>query len=149
MLGVIWFVQVVHYPLFAGVGQVNFPIYEQRHTFLTGFVVMPPMVLELVTALMLCAATRCRIPESDARRLLTLTVLIWTTTFALHVPQHQALTTGYDEQVHELLVATNWLRTLLWSLKALLCASLLNRMLHPVTVSEQEHAAELVAARAD
>ena len=31
MCGLIWFVQVVHYPLFAGVGDDGFTAYEQRH----------------------------------------------------------------------------------------------------------------------
>ena len=32
MVGLIWFVQVVHYPLFDSVGDREFPSYEQRHT---------------------------------------------------------------------------------------------------------------------
>ena len=47
MAGVIWFVQVVHYPLFRGVGEHAFRCYEERHTVLTTWVVLPPMVAEL------------------------------------------------------------------------------------------------------
>jgi hypothetical protein len=37
--GVIWFVQVVHYPLLAAVGSQAFSTFEQRHTSLTTWVV--------------------------------------------------------------------------------------------------------------
>ena len=53
MTGVIWFVQIVHYPLFSGVGKAEFSAYEQRHTALTTWVVAPPMLIEALTALML------------------------------------------------------------------------------------------------
>jgi hypothetical protein len=45
MLGVIWFVQVVHYPLFAKVGQEGFTLYSKAHSHLTGYVVGPPMLV--------------------------------------------------------------------------------------------------------
>jgi hypothetical protein len=32
MVGLIWFVQVVHYPLFASVGADEFVAYENAHT---------------------------------------------------------------------------------------------------------------------
>ena len=53
MVGVIWFVQVVHYPLLARVGTSGFEAYEQAHTRRTGWVVAPPMLAELVTAVLL------------------------------------------------------------------------------------------------
>jgi hypothetical protein len=42
MTGVIWFVQVVHYPLMARVGAAGFPDYEAAHARLTGYVVVGP-----------------------------------------------------------------------------------------------------------
>ena len=53
MVGLIWFVQIVHYPLFAGVGADQFSQYEQQHQQLTTYVVMPVMLLELATAIAL------------------------------------------------------------------------------------------------
>jgi hypothetical protein len=149
MTGVIWFVQIVHYPLFANVGRTLFPVYERHHTNLTSFVVMPPMLVEIITALILCYASPRVIAERDTRRLLALTVLIWTATFALHLPQHAALTHGFDEKIHEYLVLTNWFRTLLWSAKALLCAALMHRMLRPFLTSNGAESTDLITAAAD
>ena len=53
MVGVIWFVQVVHYPLFAKVGSERFVLYSKAHSRLTTYVVGPPMLVEAATALLL------------------------------------------------------------------------------------------------
>jgi hypothetical protein len=53
MVGLIWFVQIVHYPLLANVERASFVKYEKRHTSLTTWVVGPPMSIEGVTALLL------------------------------------------------------------------------------------------------
>src|SRR4028119_2428265 len=53
MVGVIWFVQVVHYPLFSRVGPEKFSLYSEAHSRLTTYVVGPPMLVEAATALLL------------------------------------------------------------------------------------------------
>ena len=49
VVGVIWFVQVVHYPLMASVGRAESAAYVQAHTRRTAWVVGPPMLVELAT----------------------------------------------------------------------------------------------------
>ena len=56
MGGVAWFVQVVHYPLFALVGG-DFAAYEERHANRTTLVVAPLMTVEAATALVLVAVS--------------------------------------------------------------------------------------------
>ena len=51
MTGLIWFVQVVHYPLFAAVGAEQFVAYEVAHQRRTSFVVGLPMLVEGLTVL--------------------------------------------------------------------------------------------------
>src|SRR4051794_17906237 len=86
MAGIIWFVQVVHYPLFGRVGNDAFCDYESAHRRLTTIVVGPTMVLELATgAILLWNA----LSVSGARSLETtvagagmaLIALVWATTF--------------------------------------------------------------------
>ena len=50
MTGLIWFVQLVHYPLFARVGVADFTAYEREHVRRTGLLVAPLMLLEALTA---------------------------------------------------------------------------------------------------
>ena len=51
MGGLIWFVQVVHYPMFAAVGDDEFVSYEAHHTQRTARVVGPIMAVEGLAAL--------------------------------------------------------------------------------------------------
>ena len=44
MVGVIWFVQVVHYLLFSLVGGEGFALYSEAHSRLTTYVVGPPIL---------------------------------------------------------------------------------------------------------
>ncbi|MEZ5965456.1 MAG: hypothetical protein R3F56_16605 [Planctomycetota bacterium] len=88
MVGLIWFVQVVHYPLFASVGEEAFATYEQRHTLWTGYVVMPPMLVEAgTTALLLVARPRNPWVVGGA----VLLAVVWASTFFLQVPCHERL----------------------------------------------------------
>jgi hypothetical protein len=45
-------------------------------------------------------------------------VIIWLSTFLLQVPIHKKLRSGKEDSHIKRLVATNWIRTIAWSLKA-------------------------------
>ena len=117
MVGLIWFVQVVHYPLFDGVDHGRFAQYERRHTQRTSWVVLPPMVVELACAAALLVLRPDAVPHWMTILGLALVALIWAVTFGLSVPQHHKLLEGFDAQAHRRLVGTNWLRTAAWSLR--------------------------------
>lgn len=125
LTGLIWFVQVVHYPLMSRAGGEEFRRYEQEHRRLTGFVVAPPMLVELGAAGWL--AIRPPFPGSEAAVWtgLTLVVLIWTSTALLQVPAHNALSRGFDAAAHRRLVASNWVRTVAWTARSALALWLL------------------------
>jgi hypothetical protein len=120
LVGLIWTIQVVHYPLFAKVGAEGFAAYEASHSTLIGLVVMPLMLLELFTAFMLLAAPPAGIPTWVWWAGAALVGIIWLTTFFVSVPQHARLATGFDAQAHAILVSTNWIRTLAWTTRGLL-----------------------------
>jgi hypothetical protein len=118
MTGLIWFVQVVHYPLFERVGEGGFAEYEAWHTRLTTCVVGPPMLLETATSFLLVLF----IPKSDVAIWLwiglALQAAIWLSTLLLQVPCHQKLAGGFNVEVHRRLVLSNWIRTALWTLRS-------------------------------
>lgn len=120
MTGVIWVIQLVHYPLFRGVGPDGFAGYTTAHRRRISWVVMPPMLVELATAVLLVWRRPPEIAASLAWLGLALVVAIWLSTFALQVPQHAALSRSFDERAHRRLVATNWLRTIAWSMRGTL-----------------------------
>ena len=123
MTGLIWVIQVVHYPLMAQVGQTSFGAYHAAHSRLITLIVMPMMLLELGSALTL-ALTYTADPQRPSGAWLWLGVALlgvaWATTALASVPAHGVLSGGFDAQAHATLVQTNWLRTLAWSLRALL-----------------------------
>ncbi|MDA0659374.1 MAG: hypothetical protein O2931_13845 [Planctomycetota bacterium] len=116
MVGLIWFVQVVHYPLFDSVGNREFPSYEQRHTALTTWVVAPPMLIEGTTAVLLVLFRPSSVPEWSAWLGLALLGVSWLSTAFIQVPCHELLSKVFESNVHQRLVLTNWLRTAAWSL---------------------------------
>jgi hypothetical protein len=120
MIGLIWFVQIVHYPLFARVGRDGFAGYELSHSQLTSLVVIPAMLVELVTTGLLVLAQPAGMRRWEAIGGAVLLVVVWGSTFFLQVPRHGQLAAGFDEAAHAALVATNWVRTVAWSLRGLL-----------------------------
>jgi hypothetical protein len=117
MTGVIWFVQIVHYPLFASVESREFPFYEQRHTTLTSWVVGPPMLIEGATAVLLIWLRPTGVPDWSIWSGLGLLGVCWLSTAFIQVPCHEVLSKVFDPVVHQRLVSTNWLRTAAWSLR--------------------------------
>lgn len=117
MTGLIWFVQVVHYPLFARVGG-DFVAYQQAHMQHTTWVVGPVMLLEAITAVALLLDRPAWISSAALWTNLALLALIWASTVLLQVPQHERLLSGFASGPHAVLVGSNWLRTALWTLRS-------------------------------
>jgi len=118
MTGVIWFVQIVHYPLFRLVGNLEFARYETAHTFWTTWVVAPPMLTEMATAVLLLLFKPKGVSDSILWVNLALLAAIWLSTAFLQVPCHQQLSQGFDAATHHRLVVTNWLRTVCWTVRS-------------------------------
>lgn len=114
MVGLIWFVQLSHYPLFARVGAEGFTGYHAGHLPRTAAVVGPLMLAEVWTAATLVIA-----PPADGVDLawlgLLLLAVIWLSTALLQVPAHRRLERGFMASAHRRLVLTNWIRTAAWS----------------------------------
>ncbi|MGE0142409.1 MAG: hypothetical protein AB7I19_04040 [Planctomycetota bacterium] len=125
LAGLCWFVQVVHYPLFAVVGADRFLAYEREHVRRTGWVVAPLMLAEAASAAWLfaredAAGTRDRIDLG-----MLLLAVVWLSTFCLQVPMHRRLESGFDAAAQRRLVRTNWIRTIAWTVRAVLAVSIL------------------------
>ncbi len=114
LIGLIWTIQLVHYPLFANVGRESFVAYHLRHTRRITWIAAPLMLGELVTAgLLVFGGSR------DPWLLASLVPLgfNWLSTGLVQIPLHQKLAAGFDVRGHQRLVATNWWRTMAWSLR--------------------------------
>lgn len=129
MVGAIWIVQIVHYPLFARVGEVGWTGYERAHQSLITLVVGPLMLVEALTSLGLALAPPSIVRPPEAWVGLGLVAVAWLVTALVSVPLHGQLSAGFDADAHRALVATNWIRTLAWTGHGALCALWLARAL--------------------
>lgn len=120
MTGLIWFVQIVHYPLFSWTSPQQFAEFEIAHQKRTTLVVAPPMIVELMTALLLLAIPPAGFPRPIAWAGVLLVAIIWLSTLLIQVPQHARLAQGFDTSTHAALVRLNWMRTAAWSMRSIL-----------------------------
>jgi hypothetical protein len=120
MTGLIWFVQIVHYPLFAIVGADESAEYEARHTRRTTWIVAPLMCCEAVSAVVIAVVPAIGAPRGPAWGGVALVVIIWLSTAFLQVPCHRRLARGFEIPTIRRLVLTNWIRTVSWSLRSIL-----------------------------
>lgn len=123
MTGLIWFVQIVHYPMMSMIPADAFRAYEQEHMRRTTRVVGPLMLIELASAIALAAMALTNDGSTaDEQALaaigLALLATIWISTAALQVPCHRRLCDGRCEATIARLVRTNWLRTTAWTLRS-------------------------------
>jgi hypothetical protein len=128
MIGITWFVQVVHYPLMALVGRGGYPAYQAAHARRTTWVVAPPMLLELATGVWLTLRPSPFFPPSAAWAGLMLLAVVWASTFLLQVPEHGRLEGGFDADAHRRLVRGSWVRTVAWTLRGILVLANLPRL---------------------
>ena len=120
MVGVIWFVQIAHYPLLVRIAQNDIPAYEKVHTRLAAWVVGPPMIVELVSGVILLWVRPAGVSSLMAWAGVALLAITWCSTQFVQVPCHARLSRAFDPVVHRRLVRTNWVRTVAWSLRGLM-----------------------------
>jgi hypothetical protein len=125
MMGLIWFVQLVHYPLFEAVGPDHFVAYESAHQRRTSWVVGPLMGVEGVSALAIAGALRDEAGFVLSLVGLALLAAIHASTVMLQVPAHRRLSDGYDAETARRLVSTNWVRTIGWSLRVVVASAMI------------------------
>jgi hypothetical protein len=118
LVGLIHTIQWVHYPLFKNVGSQDFPEFHRQHTTRITRLVAPLMVLELLTATWMLVKNTPNSPLFLAS--LPPLALIWISTALLQVPLHNRLSNGFNPAIHRRLVRTNHIRTVAWTLRALL-----------------------------
>ncbi len=121
MVGVIWVIQLVHYPSFHFIELKQYTTFQRFHMSRISFVVMPAMLTELFTLILFI------ISMDPIDTLVTvsglLLILIWLMTAVFFSGIHQKLTLGYDKTVVDKLVKLNWGRTLMWTLRLFLISA--------------------------
>lgn len=125
MAGVIWFVQVVHYPMFSLLDGPSFTQYAHVHQQRTTLVVAPLMLIEILTATWLVT-----LPTLNGLWMtwlgISLLLVAWLSTAAIQMPCHSKLAESFNAATVRWLVVTNWIRTAAWSARGVLALALLS-----------------------
>ena len=120
LLSLIWLVQIIIYPGLARIDPGDFVDYHRWYVARITAIVTPLMICEAgVTIAWLWFASVSTYSLASA----LLVIVVWISTFSLQVPMHKRLQSGKHDARIERLVATNWIRTVAWSLKAIVTAA--------------------------
>jgi hypothetical protein len=116
MVGFIWTIQLLTYPMMRAVPADGFVAFELMHrTRATAVlaVLAPIEIVATVGVVLVVEDVSAWLAVGSA----VLLVAIWSSTLLFFAPLHMRLSTGFDPAVHRRLVSTNWLRTVAWSLR--------------------------------
>jgi len=136
MAAIAWFVQMVHYPLFALVpsgGSSTAEVarmsrsaardYHDENLRRTRPIVLVPMVVEAVTATWLALFPPAAVGRGPAIAGLSLVAIVIVSTALVQVPLHESLRSGdAPEDTVKRLVRSTWIRTAAWTARAMLAA---------------------------
>lgn len=132
LTGLIWTIQLVHYPLFDAVGPAAFAAYHHGHTARITPLVVPLMLSELALAGLFAWQPPATASRAEALVGAALVAVVWGTTFFASVPAHDRLASGFDAGAYASLVGTNWIRTAAWTARALLASAWVWRAMRAV-----------------
>ena len=121
MLSLIIVTQLVNYPLFYKVPSNVFSDYHYDYVNRISAIVVPIILMEIIISTLLFILFNSYLTMF----IFTLVILIFTTTFLVQVPIHDALKIKSDHQLFKKLIATNWIRTALWFLKLIISFNIL------------------------
>ena len=116
MVGIIWVIQVVHYPSFHFIGNSRYISFQKFHMERISYIVIPVMLVESISGFLLIY------DELNLILLISMILLlsIWMLTAFFFASVHKKLVSGYQLEMVAKLVKINWIRTLLWTLRLLL-----------------------------
>ena len=117
MVGVIWVIQLVHYPSFHFIDKDIYDSFQKFHMNKISIIVIPVMILELATGFLLLIGNSKNILIIISFGIL---ILIWGITGLFFSDAHGKLISGYNELIVNKLVSMNWIRTVLWTFKMIL-----------------------------
>ena len=121
LAGLIWTIQLVHYPLFALVGAAEWTRYGDEHRRRITWLAAPLMLASVAVALLLV------VQDGDGLRVLNagLAVGVFVLTGAVFAPMHGRLEHTASAPAIRALVRANWLRTVAWTAQVACAVALL------------------------
>ncbi|MDQ8191127.1 hypothetical protein [Roseibacillus persicicus] len=112
LFGLIWTIQLVHYPMFKFVEAPHWPRFHRIHSRNITFIVFPLMLVELLTSLQLF------LEDNSFSHSMSLgcAAATWLLTILIFVPLHNQIAIRPVPSKLALLAHLNWLRVVVWTL---------------------------------
>lgn len=120
MVGMIWTIHTVHYPLFAEVGPATYESFQAAHVDRIGKLLLLPWLTEGLTLLafiwvaFIGGMKSLRVPIAIGAVAMAVVLVIsgvWS------APAHADLADGFDAAIHNRLMTANLVRTLAWTVR--------------------------------
>ncbi len=116
MVGFIWTIQLLVYPMMAAVPADGFVAYELMHrNRVTALLALLAPIEVIATAGVVVFVDD--VPGWLSVGAAALLFALWLSTLLFYAPLHMRLSTGFDPVVHRRLVRTNWIRTAAWTVR--------------------------------
>jgi hypothetical protein len=120
MVGVIWVIQLVHYPSFYFIKQKNYKSFQNFHMKNITYIVFPIMSIELFSGFFLVLIFE----DSKILSVLYFSLFFllsnWALTGIIFTRLHSELLEGYNKLIIKNMIKWNWIRTLFWSIRLFL-----------------------------
>ena len=117
MTGIIWLIQLIHYPSFSFIDKNMYSKFQTFHMNRISFLVGPIMILELLSGFYLLLFFYS---ESNFFVInFILNILILNMTIIVFATIHKKLIEGFKFSLFAKLISMNWIRTILWSMKSI------------------------------
>lgn len=125
MVGLIWTIHFVHYPLFAEVGEATYVAYQAAHVDRIGVVLALPWAVEGITAAMILLLAfkdrdRQLLPPALIGAMAMGVILVISGFWS--APAHGELADGFDADVHRRLMNADLVRTVAWTVRGAVAA---------------------------
>jgi hypothetical protein len=134
MVGLVWFVHCVHYPLLQDIPPEIAPSYERAHVKRTTPLIPLVMIAEVITAIWLLLLY----PNKWQTQLnFGLLIIVWIVTFIAVVPVHNRLCQTYTTKDLEQLLFTNLIRSIVWLFHGLTSIAIMAMMLQKAAVANE------------
>ncbi len=114
MVGFIWTIQVLTYPMMRAVPSEGFVAFELMHRNRVTAVLAVLAPTEIVATAGVVVFVD-EVPGWLSIGAAALLFAIWLSTLLFYAPLHMRLSTGFEDVVHRRLVRTNWIRTAAWT----------------------------------
>jgi hypothetical protein len=129
LTGLIWIIQMVHYPSFLDINRSDFRDYEMKHQKRIGPLVAPVMLIDLAFSFLILFTEIQSTYGFWLWFAFILNLLIFVSTLVVFAPLHQKLGTSYNRNQIKKLVRLNYFRTVGWTARSIILIYVLKQSL--------------------